>query len=249
MNIGLYQCAASLASLERWQEVVAQNITSSQVAGFRKRTVEFSSIPMGSIQADPKAKLGSGGVTPAMFPSTRTGVSFQPGETAPTRRELDVALEGDGFFEVQMADGSTGYTRSGEFHLGADRTILSRGGLPLMTSTGSAIVTQKSGGSISIGEDGKISQGANQLGRINVVTFEDKSKLIPLGGGVFVPTEGMEPVEMKKPGVLQGYLEGSNVTALNEMIALVQIARAYEANQKIITNRDQNVQKALETLG
>ncbi len=249
MNIGLYQCAASLASLERWQEIVAQNITSSQVAGFRKRTVEFSSIQMGTIQADPKAKQGSGGVTPAMFPSTRTGVSFQPGETAPTRRELDVALEGDGFFEVEMADGSKAYTRSGEFHLGADRTILSRASLPVMTTNGTPIVTQRSGGSISIGEDGKVSQGTNQFGKINVVTFADKAKLIPLGGGLFSPADGAEPIEMKKPGVLQGYLEGSNVTALNEMIALVQIARAYEANQKIITNRDQNIQKALEMLG
>jgi flagellar basal body rod protein FlgG len=248
MNIGLYQCAASLSALERWQEVVAQNITSSQVAGFRKRTVEFSSIEMGTIQADPKAKQADGG-SPAMFPSTRTGVSFQPGETTPTRRELDVALSGDGFFEVQMPDGSHGYTRSGEFHLGADRTVLSRGGLPVLTTGGTPIVLQRNGDSLSIGEDGKLTQGDAQLGALSVVTFADKAKLKPVGGGMFLPSDGAEPTKLEKPGVLQGYIEGSNVTPLHEMIALVQIARAYEANQKIITDRDQNIQKALETLG
>jgi flagellar basal body rod protein FlgG len=249
MNIGLYQSAASLSALERWQEVVAQNITSSQVAGFRKRTVEFSSIEMGSIQADSKARSGNGGVSPAMFPSTHTGVSFQPGETTPTRRELDVALEGDGFFEVQMPDGTRGYTRSGEFHLGADRTILSRGGLPVLTTGGTPITMLRNGGSLSIGEDGKINQGDSQLGTLSVVTFADTKKLIPLGGGLFTPSDGIAPTKLEKPGVLQGYIEGSNVTPLHEMIALVQIARAYEANQKILTSRDQNLQKALEMLG
>ena len=249
MNIGLYQCAASLSALERWQEVVAQNITSSQVAGFRKRTVEFSSIEMGSIAADTKASQGNGDTSPAMFPSTRTGVSYQPGETTPTRRELDVALEGEGFFEVQMPDGSHGYTRSGEFHLGADRTVLSRGGLPVLTTSGTPIVMQRNGGSLSIGGDGKMTQGDAQLGTLSVVKFADMEKLQPIGGGLFLPSDGSEPVKLEKPGVLQGYIEGSNVTPLHEMIALVQIARAYEANQKIITSRDQNLQKALDTLG
>ena len=66
---------------------------------------------------------------------------------------------------------------------------------------------------------------------------------------MYVAPEDMDPTAVDRPSVLQGYIESSNVTPLREMISLVQIARAYEANQKIITNRDQNVQKALDTLG
>lgn len=249
MNIGLYQSAASLSALERWQDAVAQNITSSQVSGFKKRTVEFSTISMGEIRSDPHAKGGGDGTKGAMFPKATLGVNFQAGETLPTRREFDIALEGDGFFEVQMPDGTRGYTRAGELHPRADRTIVSRDNLPLLTDGGTPITMLPQGGGISITQEGVVTQGDAQLGKISVVRFADNSQLIPLGGGVFVPSAGAAPLQVEAPQVLQGYLENSNVTPLREMIALVQIARAYEANQKIISSRDQTLQRTLETLG
>ena len=248
MNIGLYQSAASLSALERWQGAVSQNITSSQVSGFRKRTVAFSTVEMGTIQADPKSK-GADGAKPAMFPTTSVGISFMAGETTPTRRELDVAIQGDGFLEVQMPDGTRGYTRAGELHLDSTRTVVSRDNLPVLSQAGTPIVLQADGGSLSIAQDGALSQGDTQLGKISVVKFPDNSQLIPVGGGTFLPKDGSSPTQVEQPAVLQGYLEASNVTPLREMISLVQIARAYEANQKIITDRDQNLQKAIETLG
>src|SRR5450432_772805 len=114
MNIGLYQSASALSALERWQDVVAQNITSSQTTGYRKRTVNFSSQMSGELQTDPNTRLASdGGGMPTVFPKVNTGINFTSGETQPTRRDLDVAIQGDGFFEVQMPDGTKAYTRSG----------------------------------------------------------------------------------------------------------------------------------------
>jgi flagellar basal body rod protein FlgG len=249
MNIGLYQCAASLSALERWQGAVSQNITSSQVPGFRKRTVEFSTLEMGDIQPDPKAKLGSAETQHAMFPQATVGVSFQPGDTQPTRRDFDVAIEGEGFFQVQMPDGSRGYTRAGALHPNGDRALVTSDNNPILSDSGAPITLQSQGGDFTVSPDGLVSQGDAQLGKIGVVRFPANAKLVPAGGGVFVSSNGVEPVPVEKPQVLQGYLEGSNVTPLREMIALVQIARAYEANQKIITDRDQNLQKALESLG
>jgi flagellar basal body rod protein FlgG len=248
MNIGLYQSAASLSALERWQDAVSQNITSSQVSGFRKRTVAFSTVEMGQVQADPKAR-GADGTKAAMFPTTSLGVSFLPGETTPTRRELDVAIQGDGFLEVQMPGGVRGYTRAGELHLDSSRTLVSRDNLPVLSQSGTPIVLQAEGGSLSIAQDGAISQGDTQLGKLSVVKFPDNSQLLPVGGGTFLSKDGTTPAQVEQPAVLQGYLEASNVTPLREMISLVQIARAYEANQKIMTDRDQNLQKAIETLG
>jgi flagellar basal body rod protein FlgG len=162
---------------------------------------------------------------------------------------LDVAIDGDGFFEVQRPDGSHAYTRAGQFQVNAERTIVTHDGMPVLTEAGTPIVLQPEGGPLAISTDGALSQGDTQLGRINVVRFADNSKLIPTDSGMFAAGDGVDPMKVERPSVLQGYIEASNVTPLHEMISLVQIARAYEANQKIITSRDQNLQKALEALG
>lgn len=246
MNIGMYQSAASLTALERWQEAVSQNITASQVTGFKKHTVEFSGTPMGQINA------GSGRdseVQAGILPKATFGISFQAGETSPTSRPLDVALQGEGFFQVQSQSGGQEYTRAGEFHIRADRTLVTKDGGAVLSNSGSPITIQAQGGEVSISPEGIVSQGETQLGQIGVVRFPDPSKLLPIGGGSFTAPEGVDATPVDKPQILQGYLESSNVTPLREMVALVQIARAYEANQKLITSRDQTLQKTLETLG
>ena len=93
MNIGLYQSASALSALEKWQDNVAQNITSSQVTGFRKRTVDFSTDSAGELQTDSKTRLGHDSGMPMLFPKVVTGINFSSGETQPTRRELDVAIQ------------------------------------------------------------------------------------------------------------------------------------------------------------
>ena len=127
---------------------------------------------------------------------------------------------------------------------------MTRSGLPVLTESGSTITLLQQGGDLSITLDGSVSQGTNQLGRLAVVKFADSSQLIPLAGGVFFSPEGAPAAtRVDNPEILQGYLESSNVTPLREMVALVQIARAYEANQKILTSRDQTLAKTLESLG
>jgi flagellar basal body rod protein FlgG len=249
MNIGMYQSAASLSALERWQDSVAQNITSSQLTGYRKRTINFSTQTAGEIQSDPRKPIGHDAGAAMLFPKVNTGVNFVTGETQPTRREFDVAIQGDGFFEMQKPDGSHAYTRNGEFRLRSDRTLVTSGGDEVMGAGGSPITLLPGGGQIAINLDGTIFQGETQIGKLSVQKFADNSKLIPAEGGYFVPSPGMTPENVEKPELLQGYLEGSNVTPLREMVDLVIISRAYEANQKMISTLDQQMDKALEALG
>src|SRR5688572_3810805 len=112
MNIGMYQSASSLSALEQWQEVVSRNITSSDQSAYRKRTITFSSQMAGEMQSDPRRPVGREAGMPMVFPQVNRGISFVYGETQPTRRELDVAIQGEGFFEVQRPDGSKVFTRS-----------------------------------------------------------------------------------------------------------------------------------------
>lgn len=250
MNIGLYQSAASLSALERWQENVAQNITSSEVTGYRKRTVNFSTQSAGELQSDPRKPVGREAGVATLFPKVNSGINFVSGETQPTRREHDVAIQGDGFFEVQRADGTRAFTRNGEFHVRADRTLVTGTGAEVLSTGGVPIVLLPGEeGSVSINLDGSVVQGETPVGTISLRRFADNSQLVPIEGGYFAAPAGVTPEAVAEPELLQGYLEGSNVTPLREMVDLVVISRAYEANQKMITTLDQQMQKALDALG
>jgi flagellar basal-body rod protein FlgF len=249
MNIGLYQSASALSALERWQDSVSQNITSSQTTGYRKRTVNFSTQMAGELQTDPRARVGHDAAMPMYFPKVNTGINFVTGETQPTRRELDVAIQGDGFFEIQMENGSRAYTRSGEFRMRADRTLVTSSGNEVLSDSGSPIVLLPGNGALTVNRDGTIFQGETSVGKISVQKFANTAALIPIAGGFFVPAPGAQPESVDAPELLQGYLEGSNVTPLREMVDLVLISRAYEANQKMINTVDQQMQKTLDALG
>ena len=249
MNIGLYQSASALSALERWQDAVAQNITSSETNGYRKRTVNFSTVTAGQIQTDPHARAGADTTFQTLFPKVNTGINYGTGQTQPTRRELDVAIQGEGFFEVQMPDGTRAYTRNGEFRVRNDRTIVTSSGAEVLTDAGAPMTMLPNGQPIVVNQDGTIFQGDVSLGRLSVQRFANPAQLIPSAGGFFMPSAGASPEPVQNPELLQGYLESSNVTPLREMVDLVLISRAYEANQKIITTIDQQMQKTLEALG
>ncbi|MBL9205558.1 MAG: flagellar hook-basal body protein [Opitutaceae bacterium] len=248
MNIGLYQSAASLSALERWQDAVTQNITSSQVSGYKKRTVNFSEAISGELQADPRARNGEGSGEMMHFPKVGYGISFQQGETQPTRRDLDVALQGDGFFEIQLEDGRRAYTRAGELRQRADRTLVTSHDTKILSESGDPITLLPGNAAVVINPDGRVIQGGTPVGKLSVVKFADNQQLVPLSAGAFI-NKGPPPTQVERPEVLQGYLESSNITPLREMVDLVNIARAYEANQKLIQTRDQSLGKTLEVLG
>lgn len=246
MNIGMYQSAAAMSALERWQDIVTQNITAGQSAGYQKRTVQFSGLPMGEHLVGGRARVGEG--QSGVFPKLNVSISFQPGEIQSTKRELDVALQGEGFFVVQAPDGRKIYTRNGELRVRSDRTLSAAGAGEILTEGGTPIQTLQKGGPIAINKDGTVYQGETLLGKLQVVKFQDTSSLVPQGPG-YVSNNGTEPVSVEKPEVIQGYLESCNATALREMVDLVTISRAYEANQKLVQSREGTLAKALELLG
>jgi flagellar basal-body rod protein FlgF len=251
MNVGFYQNASALSALERWQDAVAQNITSSQTSGYRKRTANVLATPGGEVRtgARPGGSNASTAV-PMQFPQLIAGINFKHGEVQPTRREFDLALQGDGFFEVRRPDGNLLYTRSGEFRMRLDRTLTTSSGEEVLNSEGEPIVLQPDNGKLSVNLDGTLMQGTTQLGRLAVKSFDDPSKLEALAGDFFRAPAGLPPPTLaEKPEVLQGFLESSNVSPLREMVDIIVITRAYEANQKMISTVDQQMQKALDALG
>ncbi len=249
MNIGVYQSAASLSALERWQDAVSQNISSSQVPGYRGRTVNISAVDNGQFMVGANGQSSSDSSQPASFPTATNGVSFKPGETQPTGRSLDFAIQGSGFFQVQMPDATTAYTRNGSFTERSDGTLVNSSNYPVLGGNGSPIVLAQAAGPVTVTQDGAISQGENQVGKIGVTSFSNTSGLVPISGGLLVAGPSAGPSAATQPGVLQGYIESSNVSPLYEMVNLVQVSRIYEANQRVITNADQQTQKTMDALG
>lgn len=248
MNIGLYQSASALSALERWQDAVAQNITAGEVTGYRQKTVEFSTQQVGEWEVSGDAP-GDETSVPALFPKATNGISYTPGQTQPTGRDMDVAIQGDGFFQVQQSDGTTAYTRSGEFSTRADHTLVNSSNQPVLSDGGSPIVLPPDGGKVTINPNGTIVEGTTVVGRLGVVRFSDPSTLVPISGGLFVAGANADPEPVAKPQLLQGYLESSNAAPMREMVNLVLISRAYDANQRVISNGDEQMQKALDALG
>ncbi len=249
MNVGLYQSAASLSALEHWQEAVSQNITSSEQTAYKKHTTSFSGQNSGEFLTDPKARAGHDEGQPAIFPVASSSISFQPGETKPTGRKLDAAIQGEGFFEVQSPDGTRAYTRNGEFQLRPDRTVVAGQGAEVLLDSGSALKLNPGQGDLVINPNGSVTQGTTTLGKLSIQTFENPSQLTPIAAGLFAAPEGVTPTAVAKPEVLQGNLEASNLTSLHEMVDLVTISRAYEANQKLITSNDELLDKTIQAFG
>jgi flagellar basal-body rod protein FlgF len=249
VNIGIYQNAASLSALEKWEAAVSQNISAAQIPGFRKKLVEFSAINTGQYGIAKGTNGSDSNTVEALFPTATNQISYAKGVANPTGADLDIALQTDGFFSVQRSDGTTAYTRNGQFKLDSTRTIVNSNGDKLLSDTGSPITLSEIGGAVTISSTGNIVQRDIPLGKIGVRTFTNTSDLVPISGGLFVPTNGAQAQPATNPGILQGYLEGSNVSAMNEMVDLVSITRFYEANQKVITSADQQMQRTLDALG
>ena len=150
---------------------------------------------------------------------------------------------------MQSAGGKVGYTRDGEFHLSADRTLITKQGGQVMGASG-PIKLLAEGGEVTVSPDGTISQGKEAVGKLGIYDFKDKSKLVRAPGGLFAPEQGgPSPEAVAKPQVLSNSLETSNVSSLTEMVNLINVSRAYEASQKVLTSGDDNEDKAIQTLG
>ncbi len=244
MNMGLYLGAAALGALERWQEASSHNIAASSSPGFRKREVEFSMQDAGAVRAGGETGRAA---QAAAFPMARVSVSFQPGQFVATGRDLDVAIRGEGFFEVQQPDGERAYTRAGSFYTNTDRTLVDAQGNVLLAEGGAPIQLLPDAGPLSIAPDGTLSQDGQQIGRLTIQRFENPQALLPLSGGLFA-ANGQTAQTVEQATLMQGALETSNVQPVGEMVNLIQVSRAYEAAQKIITTRDDLLDKTIRTV-
>jgi flagellar basal body rod protein FlgG len=240
MDVSLYQAASGMNASSRWQEIIAENLTSSQIPGFKRQDVSFSGIQSGYVARAPGAPPG-----PAQrfeMPLANSSINFQAGELRSTGVSTDLALEGSGFFDVQMPDGTHGYTRDGEFRVDTQGQLVNKQGLPVMGQGGPIQLNPRNASPVTVAVNGEVSQEGIVVGRLKIAEFNDTGALVPAGGGCFVVGDpAIEPATSTTATVHQGFLESSNTSPVMEMGDMISAMRFYEANQKVAQMEDDRI--------
>ena len=246
MNVSLSQAASALNAMDRWQETIAENLASSSVPGFKKQDFSFAAVQAGlhPVPAGPgasRAVLMSGG---------QASTNFQPGEFRITGVKTDLAIDGKGFFEVQLPNGGTAYTRDGEFHVDAQGQVVTKEGYRVLGDGGPIALDLNNYTEPSVSLSGEISQGIDIKGRIRLTEFGNPNLLTRLSGSYFAadnPNAASSPSTAST--VRQGALEAANTSVVMEMANLMTAMRTFEANQRMAQIHDDRIARAINDLG
>ena len=255
MPDSLYIAATGMQAQQMNVDTIANNLANANTVAFKKGRISFT-----DLMVQESARVGTSGTdgasdAGAAMIGNGVGISssskiFDTGGVTQTNSQWDVAIQGDGFFRVTLADGSTAYTRGGTLKVNAEGQLTTDTGLALQP----AINVPANVGSISIGADGTITATvagqtkASQLGQLQLTRFANTSALSAQGDNLYVASEAAGAPTQGNPGadslgsLQQGYLEGSNVKMVDEMVNLVIAQRAYEASSKIVQASDEMMQ-------
>src|SRR6185436_14344161 len=183
MNVSLYQAASALQAMDRWQETIAENLASSSAPGFKKQEFSFAAVEAGVVAGS--AANGLKEARPIVMPSGTGATNFQPGPLRMTGVKTDVAIDGKGFFEVQLPNGVVAYTRDGEFHLNTQGQLVTKEGYSVQGGGGPIQVDFNNHSELSISTTGEVSKGADLKGRLKLIEFAEPRLLTRLSGNYF----------------------------------------------------------------
>lgn len=245
----LYIAASGMHAQQMNVDVVSNNLANVNTTGFKKSRVDFEDLMYRNIARN-------NGLVGSTSSSYRIGLGaaiastekvFTAGDIKKTDGQLDLAIQGDGFFEVILPDGTRGYTRSGSFKLDEEGMLVTADGNKLSQS----IQIPPDTTAILVGQNGEVSATVTgevrpmNLGKIELATFQNPGGLNPLGNNLYLPTAQSGDAYVATPGergagkVMQGFIEASNVKLIEEMINLVIAQRAYEINSKVVQASDE----------
>ena len=241
----LFSGISGLRSHQTMLDVTGNNIANANTVGMKASRAEFGEIYASSINAAGSTNAGIGVQVSAV------AQQFTQGNISVTGNSLDVAINGNGFFELTMPDGTIGYTRDGSFKVDAQGRLVTSGGLPVANG----ITIPPNATNISISNDGAVSAtvpGNTQpqpLGNLAMSGFVNAGGLEPIGQNLFKESAASGQPQQGTPGtnglgiIKQGFLESSNVNVVEELVNMIQTQRAYEMNSKAIQTSDQMLAK------
>jgi len=257
MMIALYSAATGMQAQQFNLDTISNNLSNVNTAGFRANQARFQDLIYQQLRV-PGSPVGASVIPVGQDVGLGVKVAssaklFTQGTLVQTGNPLDVAIEGDGFFQITLPDGTTAYTRDGSFKMDANGAVVTSDGYllnPQITIPQQAI-------NVSVNTDGTVTAllpqqtQPQQIGQINLARFVNPEGLIAVGKNLFTQSAASGTPTVSQPGIngagtLQGgYLENSNVSVVNEIVNMIVAQRAYEANSKAITTSDQMLQTAV----
>lgn len=222
---------------------VAQNLANASTTGYRAESNAFRAVPV----------FGDGLPTRAFVVDSTIGADFTPGALQTTGRDLDVAVRGSGWIAIQLDDGKEAYTRNGSLQVSPNGILQTASGQKVKGDTG--IITIPPDTRITIGVDGTVSSvpitpqpnTVAQVGRIKLVN-PPEDKLVKGTDGLFRLKDGGEAPVDAKVKLVDGTLEESNVNVVHEMVNMIDLARQFDMQMKMLDNAQNNAQKASEIM-
>ncbi|TWA64364.1 flagellar basal-body rod protein FlgG [Azospirillum brasilense] len=239
-------------------ETISNNIANATTTGFKKQRAEFQDLlyqnfrRIGSTSSDAGTIVPTGVQVGAGVRVAAVARVLEQGNLTVTDNKLDVAVNGSGYFQVQLPSGDTAYTRAGNFKLSPEGIIVTADGYPVqpaITIPAEAVdVAINASGEVMVKLDGQVAQ--QNVGQIQLATFANAAGLEAVGDNLFLQTGASGEAVGGNPGapgfgrVVQGALETSNVNIVQEITTLISAQRAYEMNSKVIKTTDEMMQQA-----
>jgi flagellar basal-body rod protein FlgG len=252
----LYIASTGMGAQERNVEVISNNIANMRTTGFKRQRAEFQDLlyqayrRAGSTTSEQGTTVPVGIEIGSGVKTAATPRIMSQGSVVPTEKELDLAVRGEGYFQVSLPDGRTGYTRDGTFERDNTGLLVNVDGYQIEPG----ITIPDGANSISISADGTVEAYLNndatptQLGQIQLARFVNKAGLESIGENLFVETGSSGPAQIGAANadgmgnLMQGYLEMANVNAVTEIADLIAAQRAYEMNARVIAGADEMMQ-------
>jgi flagellar basal-body rod protein FlgG len=252
----LYIAKTGLDAQQTQLDVIANNLANVSTSGFKRSRAVFEDMLYQTVrepgaQSTQQTQLPSGLQIGTGARAVATTRIHTQGNLSQTGNALDIAINGDGFFQIQQPDGTTAYTRDGSFHRDAQGQVVTSNGMPVQP----AITIPATAQVVTIGQDGTVqvtTQGSATpatIGTIQLATFVNPAGLSSLGQNLYAETAASGTAATGTPGtngtgsINQGYVETSNVNVAEELVNMIQTQRAYELNSKAITTSDQMLQR------
>jgi len=239
MDTSTYVALSGQLSLERRMATLAQNIANANTNGYRAEVLDFKAV--GSITGP--------SVTDFALPGG-SHIDESLGGMTLTKNPLDIAVRGDGFLGYQDANGNVTYSRDGRLTMAPDGRLLNGNGDALVDAQGSAVTLDPTQPNVAIGGDGTIMQNGIHKGQVAVYGVDFTGGFTRAQGAAFIPNRPPAVLtDYNRNGVIQGYIEDSNVNAATSMTSLIQITRAFEAISQLSSQAGDAQKSAIETLG
>ncbi|HWU65926.1 MAG TPA: flagellar basal-body rod protein FlgG [Methylophilus sp.] len=252
----LWISKTGLDAQQMQMDVISNNLANVSTSGFKKSRAVFEDLLYQNIrqvgsQSSQQSQLPSGLQLGTGVKPVATERIFTQGNLQQTSNDKDIAIQGQGFFQILLPDGTTAYTRDGSFQVDSQGQLVTASGFPVQPS----ITVPANAQSLSVGRDGVVSittpnsTATTQIGQIQLATFINPAGLQAKGENLYVETTASGNPNTNTPGtngaglLSQGYVETSNVNVVEELVSMIQTQRAYEINSKAITTSDQMLQK------